>query len=162
MILSTCSKTSCLSTGKKINFNPPCFPGEFAKICKLLILGTLGTPGYAHWNDYCQLVENFDVYLLAKKSTSSVAPFLRHYILKDPASCIGTQHCGPYLENQNFARYGIGGQISIIITFHFRLIRWKTNKKIFQKSKKNYFGAISGSFCQNGKNIFMEKMAVSF
>ena len=36
----------CLFAGKK-STSPPCFSGDIAKICKL-ILGTLGMPGYTH------------------------------------------------------------------------------------------------------------------
>ena len=43
----------------------PCFSGDIAKIYKPLILGTLGMPDYIISN--CeQLVEDFDVYQLAK------------------------------------------------------------------------------------------------
>ena len=35
--------------------------------CKLFILGTLGVPGYVHPKWYYQLVENFNVYLQARK-----------------------------------------------------------------------------------------------
>ena len=36
------------------------------RYCKLVILGTLAMPGYAQPKWYCQLVENFCVYLQAK------------------------------------------------------------------------------------------------
>ena len=45
VILSTCRKLSCLSTGKN-QLNPLGFSGDTAK--KELILGNLGMPGYAH------------------------------------------------------------------------------------------------------------------
>ena len=47
VILSTCIKLSCLSADKK-SASSPCFSEDIAKICKPLILGTLGMPGYEH------------------------------------------------------------------------------------------------------------------
>ena len=45
--------------------------------------------------------------------------FIIHFFeiehLKESCNLIGRQHFGPQLENQNFARYGIGGKISITI-----------------------------------------------
>ena len=49
----------CLSAGKK-STSP--FP-FFLRYCKLVILGTLGMPGYTHPKWYYQLVKNFCVYL---------------------------------------------------------------------------------------------------
>ena len=49
----------------KINFTPPCFSGDTAKIWKL-ILGTLSMPGYTQQKWYYQLVGDFDVYVHAK------------------------------------------------------------------------------------------------
>ena len=46
-ILSTCRKLSRLSAGKKTTSSPMLF-WRFAKSCKLLLLDTLGEPGYAH------------------------------------------------------------------------------------------------------------------
>ena len=52
------------------------------RYCKLVILGTLGMPGYAHPKRYYQLLENFYVYLqclsVCKKSTSSPMFFWRY------------------------------------------------------------------------------------
>ena len=82
--------------------------------------------------------------------TSSFTSFLRYYILKNPAIC-------PELENQNFARYGIGGEISITIlaSFHFRLFPRKTKYKIFQTVQKTLYKAILSIFCTYlGKNEF--------
>ena len=49
----------CLSAGKKSTSSFP----FFLRYCKLVILGTLGKPGYTHPKWYYQLVENFCVYL---------------------------------------------------------------------------------------------------
>ena len=44
--------------------------------------------------------------------------FIHHAFLK-----IGCQDFGPYIENKNFAKYGIGGEISTTLAFildHFQ------------------------------------------
>ena len=58
-------KTFVFICRQKINFVPHAFL-EILRICKLLILGTWGMPGYTHWKRYYQLVEGFDVYLQDK------------------------------------------------------------------------------------------------
>ena len=58
----------------KNQFHPTCLSGDLAKIIKLLILGTLGMPGYIHpklsfWvyaTKHAQSVEHFNAYLHAK------------------------------------------------------------------------------------------------
>ena len=47
----------------KIQIHPPCFSRGIVKICKLLILSTLGIPGYAHPKWQYHFVKNFDAYL---------------------------------------------------------------------------------------------------
>ena len=49
--------------------------------------------------------------------------FIPHAFLKT-----GYQHFGPYIENKNFAKYGVGGEISTISAFildHFQEKRFK-------------------------------------
>ena len=49
LIPSTFRKLSSLSTGKKLTSSPKFLEiGNITNLCKLLILGTLGMPGYAH------------------------------------------------------------------------------------------------------------------
>ena len=49
LIPSTFRKLSSLSTGKKLTSSPKFLEiGDITNLCKLLILGTLGMPGYAH------------------------------------------------------------------------------------------------------------------
>ena len=60
------SKRVCDTIKHTISFNPPHFSGDIPKIYKLLILSTLGMPGYTHPKWYYQLVENFNVYMHAK------------------------------------------------------------------------------------------------
>ena len=96
-----------------------------------------------------------------QKWSSSLTSSLRYYILQNHAIW---QHFGLLLKTQNFVRYEIGGEISII-SFQFRFFPRKTNDKIFEKTKKtNYFGVILGSFCPNlGKNeSSWKKTSVSF
>ena len=74
-------------------------------------------------------------------------------------------HFCPYLENQNFARYRVGSEISISISFIIlRLFSRKTNDKIFQKIKKTLFRGHLGFFQPKfgQKLIFLEKKFVSF
>ena len=57
---------------------------------------------------------------------------------------------------QNFARYGIGGKISVtILVLILHCFQEKLMTKFFKKSKKPFLGAILGPFCPNfGKNEF--------
>ena len=65
-VLLTCLATHMQST--KPTSSPILFhSGDIAKICKLLIFGTLGMPGSHTQNDY-HFVENFNVYLHAKNT----------------------------------------------------------------------------------------------
>ena len=76
--------------------------------------------------------------------------FIIHFFLeilhfKESLDLISQQHFGPKLENQNFARYRIGGKISIIILLLIlNYFQAKLIKKFFKKFKKSYFGAILG------------------
>ena len=64
----------------------------------------------------------------------------------------GWQHLGTYLETQNFARYGVGFEISIkILVFALDYFQEKLMTKFLKKSKKPYFGV------KKGWKIFLEK-----
>ena len=94
--------------------------------------------------------------------------FIIHFLLeilhfKEPCNLIGWQHFGLKLENQNFARYGIGGEISrtilVFIIYHFQE---KLMTNFFKRSKKTYCGVILGPFCPNlQKNEFSWKIGLS-
>ena len=73
---------------QKIKILTHVFQGDIAKICKLLILGTLGMPAYAHPKWYYQIVENFDVYLHAI-NTLHHSLFLEILNFKEPCNLIG-------------------------------------------------------------------------
>ena len=79
---------------QKIKILTHVFQGDIAKICKLLILGTLGMPAYAHPKWYYQIVENFDVYLHAI-NTLHHSLCLEILNFKEPCNLIGWQHFGP-------------------------------------------------------------------
>ena len=85
--------------------------------------------------------------------------FLEILHFKEFCYLIGWQHFGLYLKNQNFARYGIGGEISTAILLSILdYFQEKLMIKFFKKSEKPYFGTILGTFCQHfGKNDFSWK-----
>ena len=84
--------------------------------------------------------------------------FLEVLRFKESCNLIGQQYFGPKLMIQNFARYGIGGEISITIVFIFDYYQEKLMAKFFKKTQKPYFGAILGPFYPNlGKKDFPRK-----
>ena len=64
---------------KKINFILYVFLEILQRYCKLVVLGTLGMPGYALPKWFYQLIENFRVYLQAKKTNFILHAFLEIY-----------------------------------------------------------------------------------
>ena len=84
---------------------------------------------------------------------------------KEYGNLAGQQHLIPCLENQNFVRYGIAGNINNNISLHFRLCLGKTNNKSFLKNPKNFiWGHFGPFFCINcGNNdVPRKKGSVSF
>ena len=79
--------------------------------------------------------------------------FIIHFfleILQESCNLIGQKHFGPKLQNQNFARYKIGGKISIaVLVFTSDHFQEKLITKFFKKSKIPYCGAIFDPFCPN-------------
>ena len=63
---------------QKINFILHNFTEISQRYCNLVILSTLGMSGYVHSKWYYQLVENFRVFLQAKKWTSLPTFFWRY------------------------------------------------------------------------------------
>ena len=79
---------------------------------------------------------------------------------KESSNLIGWQHFGPYLETQDFTRYGIGGEILMtILVFILEYFREKLMRKFFKKPSKPYFGLLPSKFDQ--KLIFLEKKTQS-
>ena len=94
--------------------------------------------------------------------------FIIHFYLdiyfKESCNMIGHKHFGRYLKNQNFSRYGIGGEISItILVFNLDYFQKKLMTKFFRKCKKilfwGHFEPFSPKFGQ--KWIFLEIRALS-
>ena len=129
VIWSSSRKLLCLSASKN-HLHPPCFSRDITKICKFLILGNMGMPCNTH--PKCIKIVLTCSRLLhlsaCQKYTSSFTSFSRLFL----NNLISWQHFGSQLENQNFPRYEISGEISITICFHFRLFPRKTYHKIFQ------------------------------
>ena len=112
MIVQIWRKLDVYLIAKKIDFILHIFLEISQGYCTLVILGTVGTNGYAHQKCYYQPVEI--LCLLAKNILYNYF-FLKILDFKESCSLTGQQHFGPYTENQNFARYGIGGEIPITI-----------------------------------------------
>ena len=85
--------------------------------------------------------------------------FLKILHFKESCNLIGWQRFGPELENQNFQRHWIDGEISIaILVFTLGYFQEKIITKSFKKSKKSkkpYFGPFLLQFGQ--KWTFLEK-----
>ena len=78
---------------------------------------------------------------------------------------IGQKYFGTKLENKNFARYAIDGEISRTLLVFILDYLEKTNDKIFQKIKKNLFwGLFRAFFAQISAkmNFSGKKGSVSF
>ena len=98
----------------KNQLHPTCFSGNIPKICKLLVLGTLGMPGYTHpvssGRNVCCLPA-------CLKWPSLFTSFLRYDILKNPAKLYWpTVFCHTILSHNSRTRilqYMVGGEISI-------------------------------------------------
>ena len=105
--------------------------------------------GYTHPKWYNQLVEDLNVYLHTKNHF-----FFNILHFKESCNLIGGQHFG--LKNQNFARYGIGGEMSVAILVFILDYFEEILMKNFQKNLKNLIlGAILDLFCSNfDKNEF--------
>ena len=99
---------------------------------------------------------NFDVYIYKPKINFIIHFFLEILQFKESFNLIAQQHFGSILENQNFARYEIGDEISITISiFILDYFYEKLITKFFKKCQKPYFGDLLGRFCSNlGKNEF--------
>ena len=90
--------------------------------------------------------------------------FLEILHFKEYCNLIEQQYFGSLLENQNFARYGIGAEISVtILVFILDYYQEKPMTKFFKNSKETYFGIILDHLPKFGqKGIFWKKGSVSF
>ena len=64
---------------QKNQLHPLSFPGEITTILQLVILGTLGMPGYAHPKWYYELVEKPCVYQQGKNQLQAFLEILQRY-----------------------------------------------------------------------------------
>ena len=89
--------------------------------------------------------------------------FFEKLHLKESCNLIGWQHFDPELENQNFARYGIGEETSTTILLSILDYSQEKLMTNFPKNPKNAIsGAILGTFDPNlGKNEFFWKKGLS-
>ena len=149
-------KTWCLSDCKKIDFILHIFLEIFQGYCTLVILGTVGINGYVHPKCYYQPVEI--LCLLAKNILYNYF-FLKILDFKESCNLTGQQHFGPYTENQNFARYGIGGEIPItILVFILDYFQVKImTTRFFWKSKNSFLGTFWALFALTLKNLWKKK-----
>ena len=84
-------------------------------------------------------------------------PEIIHF--KESCNLTGRQHFGQYIKNQNFARYGIGGETSItILVFTIGYFQQKLMTKFFKIPKNPIWWQFLCPFCSNlGKNRFSWK-----
>ena len=90
--------------------------------------------------------------------------FLEILHFKESYNLIGKQHFGPKLKNQNFARYGIGGEILITILISI-LDYFREKSQNFSKTpKKHFWGPLWALFAQIWANMNFpgKKGSVSF
>ena len=111
-ILSTYRKLFCSCEGKISTSSPPCFSGDIANI---FLFWVIWACLIAHTqNDSINLQKTLMFICMTK------IYFIIHLVFeilhfKESCKLIGWQHFGPWLENQNFGTYGIGGKISTTI-----------------------------------------------
>ena len=106
------------------------FSGDIAKICKLLILGTLGMLGCTHPQWLYQLAEDFDVYLHAKNKFHH-SLFLRYYILKNPAIWLADRILADNSRNSILADMGM------VVKYQKQpVFRYSSHLTLCQKSEK--------------------------
>ena len=177
-----------LSVGKRSSSSFT-FSFRYYKDIVNLFLNTLSTYGYANPKWYCQLVEDFRVYLQAKnqfhphfwrycKDMLTYFEYFGHAWLHTLKMIVSMFICMPKinLSFTSFLRYYISknpviwladsilAHNSRTISFQFRLFPRKTNDSIFRKNQKNLFWGHFESFLSKfgQKWIFLKKMAVSF
>ena len=121
----------------KNQLHRPCFSGDTAKICKLILL-TLGKPGYVHPKWSYELVET-SMFICIPKINFVIPFFLEILQFKETCSLIGRQHffC-PITQEPEFCQiWGWWWNTNKNISLHSRLFPGKTSGKIFQKIPQN-------------------------
>ena len=158
VIPSIYRKLSCLFAGKKSASSPH----FFWRHCEDM------QTYFGHFGHAWQCTPKSDSINLEK--TSIFICMLKIFLFEilhftEYGNLVGQQHLSPWLENQNFARYGIAGNINNNVSLHFRLFLGKTNNKSFWKNPKSVIlGPLWALFCLNcGNNdVPRKKGSVSF
>ena len=98
-----------------------------------------------------------------QKQTSSFTSFLRQCILKNPAIRLGDSNWGHHSRTRIFQIWDWWWNINNNISFYFRLLPRKSNKKILKKSKKPYLGGhFRPVLPKFGQNEFSWKKSCQF
>ena len=100
-ILWACRKLVYLHA-KKIKFIPPLFLEILQRYCKLVILGTLGSPTK---NKSTQLLET--LMFICKKINLITKFFLQILHFKESCNLIGQEYLWQLIQNKNFARHEV-------------------------------------------------------
>ena len=97
------------------------------------------------------------MFICMPKTNFIIHVFLEILLFKESSNLIGWHRFGLSLENQNFARYGIRGEISkTILVSNLDYFQERLLRKFFKKFKKPYFGAILGPFSMKGVCQFLD------
>ena len=148
--------------------SPHVFSGYIVKICKVLILGTLGMPGCTHpclvahtQNDSINLQKTL-MFICMPKINFIISFFLEILHFKESCNLMADSILAHNSKTRILPDMKLVVNIKNNITFHFRLFPRKTDK-IFQKIQKTLFRGhfliFSPKFGQ--KLIFLEKGILS-
>ena len=144
--LSTCRKLSCLSSGKKVGFIPYVFLEVMQKYAYFLFWVLWACLATHTQNDSINLYKT-SMFFCMPKINFIIHFFFEVLHFKESCSFIGQQHFGPLLENREFARYGIGCEISrTILVFILDCLHEILMTKLFKNPKNLILGAILGPF----------------
>ena len=129
VILWTCRKCLCLSAGKK-SISHPILHWRYCKGMQTYF----GYFGYVWLYITKRIGPACRMFIYMPKIKLIHNYFLGILYFKESCNFIGLRHLGPESEDQNFARNGIGVEISIaILVFVLYYFQEKLNNKIFQK-----------------------------
>ena len=103
-------KTFVFICRQKINF----IPMLFWRYCKDMQTSYFWCFGHA-WLHMLKMIVSTCRRLCMSKVNFIIHFFLEILHFKESYNLIGSQRFGPYLENQNFAIHGIGGEITTIL-----------------------------------------------
>ena len=143
LILSPGRKLSSLCAGTK-RTSSHIF---FWRYCKDMETSYFGNLGHALLRTPKMIKLTCRIFLCMPKTNFMIHFILEIFYFKESCSLIGQQHFGPWLDNQDFGRYVISGEMSVtIIVFILDYFQEKLMTKISKNS--NYLF---------GKNEFSRK-----